>query len=387
MPAPSSGAGMPLPSATLAMIGPFTGDAVPEGLSGRNCVRLAVAQRNARPAAALRFDIAEFDDACDPAVGLRVVEAAGREPRILAAVAHYCSAVGLATVHAFHAHRLPAVFWGTIHPDITQGNDYREIHRVNGTWANQEAAAARFFTALGHRRWAFMHDDSTYGRTRAALFPRELAAAGGVIEATFEVAVEQPDIDAEMARIAAIDPDVVYVAAAPAGWFAANAATERRRTPQPIGAMAQRRMAELRLRAQFQGTGAVLEPGFADVLGAMAEGAIAVRGGAPIEALPGGPALIAEYAAAGFAEPLQPYGAFAYAAAQLIMDAIERAGPTRAAVRAALNSVQDHPTILGPVSFDEHGQNRHPPVTFHVVQDGQWVLWEGSRRARAQAAG
>jgi len=376
---------MPTRTVRLAMIGPFSGDAVSEGLSGRNCVRLAVAQRNAKGGAALRFEIAEFDDGCDPATGLGVVREAGGDGTILAAVAHYCSAVGLATVHEFHAHRLPAVLWGTIHPDITHANDYPEIHRVNGTWMNQEEAGAAFFTRLGFRRWAFIHDDSSYGRTRAALFPRYLAEAGGTVAGTFEVAVERESLEEEMARIAALDPDVVYVAAAPAGWFAANASAERRRQPQPLGAIVRGHMAAMGLRAQFQATGSVLEPEFLGALGSVAEGSIAVRGGAPIETLPGGPALIAAYHTAGFAEPLQPYGAFAYAAAELIMDAVERAGASRDAVCTFLNGVADHPTVLGPVTFDTHGQNRNPPVSFHIVEDARWVLWDQSRRARNYA--
>jgi branched-chain amino acid transport system substrate-binding protein len=368
----------------IAMIGPFSGAAVPEGLSGRNCVRLAVAQRNAANRMGPHFEVAEFDDACDPATGLAAVRRAGDDKQIVAAVAHYCSAVALATVHEFHAAALPAVMWGTIHPDITNANDYPEIHRVNGTWLNQEEAAAAFFTKLGYRRWALIHDDSSYGRTRAGHFPRCLTQLGGTIAAAFEVAAERTELELELAQIAKLAPDIVYVAAAPADWFAANPQTERRRTPAPLAAIVCRRMAELGIRAQFQTTPAALEPQFLALAGRAAEGSIAVQGGAPIDRLPGGPALAADYEAAGFAEPLQLYGAFAYAAATLAMDAVERAAaPTRAGICAVLNKIADHPTVLGPVTFDAHGQNRNPPVTFRVVEDGRWILWADSRRARA----
>ena len=281
----------------LAMIGQFSGDAVPEGLSARNCVRLAVAQRHARSGSTSQFGIAKFDNVCDPATGPGVVREAGADGTMVAAVAHYCSTVGLATMHEFHAHRLPAVFWGTIHPDITHANAYLEFHRVNGAWANQEDATATFFTRLGYRRWAFIHDGSFHGRTHSKFFPRYLAEAGGTIAATFEVAVERCSLKAEMARVTALDPDVVYAAAA-------------------------------------------------------------------------------------FDAPLQPYGAFAYAAAQFIMDAAERVGASRSLVCRFLNGVIDHPTVLGPVTFDAQGRNRNPPVTFWAVQDARCVTRAKSRRGR-----
>jgi branched-chain amino acid transport system substrate-binding protein len=40
--------------------------------------------------------------------------------------------------------------------------------------------------------------------------------------------------------------------------------------------------------------------------------------------------------------------------------------------------VKDRPSIVGPVTFDDHGQNITPLTTSYVVQDGKWVVWEES---------
>ena len=38
-------------------------------------------------------------------------------------------------------------------------------------------------------------------------------------------------------------------------------------------------------------------------------------------------------------------------------------------------------SIVGPVTFDDHGQNTVPVISKYVAQDGKWVLWEDSEYA------
>ncbi len=38
----------------------------------------------------------------------------------------------------------------------------------------------------------------------------------------------------------------------------------------------------------------------------------------------------------------------------------------------------NYDSIIGPVTFDDHGQNTVPLISKYVVQDGKWVLWEDS---------
>jgi branched-chain amino acid transport system substrate-binding protein len=66
------------------------------------------------------------------------------------------------------------------------------------------------------------------------------------------------------------------------------------------------------------------------------------------------------------------------------MDAIEKVGPNRKAVMDELGKTKDHPSIVGPVTFDAHGQNVVPIVTAYVVQDGKWVVWQDSEYAKGK---
>jgi len=139
-----------------------------------------------------------------------------------------------------------------------------------------------------------------------------------------------------------------------------------------------RALEEARVEAQFQGTGGIMSPPFIDTLGVRAEGSLAIRGGAPLERLPGGTMFRDAYAQEGFADPIEPYGPFAFAATTLVMDIIELVGPDRATIAEALAAVRGHATILGPVTFDPTGQNIAAPITKYVVQDRKWVVWEES---------
>ena len=121
----------------LAFIGPLTGGVSANGLGGRNAVDLAVRLRNADPKAKYQYELVALDDECKPNIGVQVATKAASDNSIVAGVTHYCSTVAMAAVDVYHKFGLPVVVWGAVLPDITYANDYKEVHRVNGTMINQ----------------------------------------------------------------------------------------------------------------------------------------------------------------------------------------------------------------------------------------------------------
>ena len=134
----------------------------------------------------------------------------------------------------------------------------------------------------------------------------------------------------------------------------------------------------------FQGTSGIVSDAFIEGLGPLSEGVIAFREGAPVENLPGGEGFITKYNQQGFGEPPEAYGAFAFAATQLIIDTIEKVGPDRKAVMQALNATRNYDSIVGSISFDDNGQNTVALITRYVIQDGKWVVWEQSEYAEGK---
>jgi branched-chain amino acid transport system substrate-binding protein len=290
---------------------------------------------------------------------------ASSDPAIVAGVTHYCSVTAIATIDTYHKAGMPAMVWGAVLPEITYSHRHVEITRVNGTMINQNQVAAEFAVkTLGFKTFALIHDTTDYGRAHAKWFSEFLGKAGGKILSTQGTAKDQKDYTAELTRAKGDRPEVV--------WYGGLT---------PDGVRVRVQMDKLAVRAQFQGTSGIKSDTFNETAGAAAEGTLAFVEGAPTEKLPGGRKFLDAYAKAGFKEPSEAYGPFAYVAANLIMDAIEAVGPDRASVAQKLKRIREKNTIIGPVEFDEHGQNTVPLISKYVSQDGKWVLWEDSEYA------
>ena len=345
----------------LVFIGPLTGGNSSNGLGGRNSPDLAVKLRNADGKSRYRYELVALDDECKPNIGVQVATKAATDRSIVAGITHYCSTVAMATVDVYHKFGLPVVVWGAVLPDVTYAQNYKEIHRVNGTMINQNETAAKFMVAQGYKRWAIIHDTTDYGKGHNKYFSQYLTKNGGKILGTFGVTADQQDFSAELTKIKDLKPDVLYFGGT-----------------TPIGVRIRTQMDKLGVKAVFQGTSGIVSDAYIDGLGKQAEGTVAFREGAPIEKLPGGRQFMQQYAAQRYNDPPEAYGAFAFAAANLVMDAIERVGPDRRKVRKALNATRDHQSEVGPITFDDHRQNAVPLITKLVVQDGKWIVWEDS---------
>jgi branched-chain amino acid transport system substrate-binding protein len=348
----------------VAFIGPLTGGTAANGIGGRNSAELAVKLRNADPKAKDEYELVVLDDECKPNVAVQVATKAGADRSVVASVSHYCSAAAIAAVDTYNRLGLPMVVWGAVLPDITYRNKYPEVHRINGTMINQNEVAAKLMTSLGFKRWVSVHDTTDYGKGHNEYFSKYVKANGGEIAGTFGVTADQQDFTAELTQAKTLNPEVIYFGGL-----------------TPIGIRVRSQMDKLGVNAVFQGTSGIKSDAYIQGLGPLAEGSLSFAEGAPIEKLPGGKHFQEQYDKAGYKEPPEAYGAFAFAAMQLVLDKIEEVGPDRKKITDALGKVQNYDSIVGPVTFDDHGQNSVPLITKYVAQDGQWVIWEDSEYA------
>jgi branched-chain amino acid transport system substrate-binding protein len=184
---------------------------------------------------------------------------------------------------------------------------------------------------------------------------------------TFGVTADQQDFTAELTKVKELKPEVVYFGGL-----------------TPIGIRIRTQMDRLGIKAVFEGTSGIKSDAYIEGLGKLSEGSLSFIEGAPWEKLPGGLGFIAKYNQQKYSDAPEAYGPFAYTAATLIIDAIEKAGPNRKKVMAVLNNTQNVETIIGKVSFDDHRQNIVPLISKYVAQDGKWVVWEDSLYAKGQ---
>jgi branched-chain amino acid transport system substrate-binding protein len=349
----------------VGFIGPLTGGVSANGIGGRNSADLAVRLRNADASAKYEYEMVVLDDECKPDVAVQVATKMAADKDIIAAATHYCSVTAIATVDTYHKFGFPVIVWGAVLPDITYRNKYDEIHRVNGTMINQNDANAELISSLGYKTVAVIHDTTDYGKGHNQYFSSALARIGKAkIVGTFGVTADQQDFTAELTQIKALNPQVIYFGGL-----------------TPIGVRIRLQMDKLGIKAVFDGTSGIVSDAFIQGLGPLAEGTLAFREGAPIEKLPGGKFFMEKYNAQKYPDPPEAYGAFAYAAMNMILDTIEQVGPDRKKVIAALGDVKDRDSIVGKITFDDHGQNTVPLITKYVVQDGKFVEWDDSEYA------
>jgi branched-chain amino acid transport system substrate-binding protein len=349
----------------VGFIGPLTGGVSVNGLGGRNSADLAVRLRNADPKAKYEYELVVLDDECKPNVAVQVATKMAADNEIIAGATHYCSTAAIAAVDVYHKFGFPVIVWGAVLPDITYRNKYEEVHRVNGTMINQNDVNADLISKLDYKTVAIIHDTTDYGKGHNEYFSKALERIGKVkIVGTFGVTADQQDFTAELTKIKALNPDVIYFGGL-----------------TPIGVRIRSQMDKLGIKALFDCTSGVVSDAFIQGLGPLAEGILAFREGAPTEKLPGGKFFMEKYNTQKYDNPPEAYGAFAYAAMNMILDSIEKVGPDRKKVIADLADVKDRDSIVGKITFDDHGQNTVPLITKYVVQDGKFVEWDDSEYA------
>jgi branched-chain amino acid transport system substrate-binding protein len=349
----------------VGFIGSLTGGNSANGLGGRNSADLAVRLRNADPKTKYEYEMVALDDECRPNVGVQQATKLAADKDIIAAATHYCSAVAIATVDVYNKFELPVIVWGAVLPDITYRNKYPQVHRVNGTMINQNQRNAELLSKLGYKTFAVIHDTTDYGKGHNKYFSEALAKHGGKIVGTFGVTSEQQDFAAELTQIKSLNPEAIYFGGL-----------------TPIGVRIRAQMDKLGLNTVvLDGTSGIKSDSYIEGLGKLAEGSLAFLEGAPAERLPGGKFFLEKYNAQNYPNPHEAYGPFAFAAMDLIIDTIEKQGPDRKKVQDALNQVRDRDSIVGKITFDDHGQNTVAIITAYVVQDGKWVVWEDSEYA------
>ncbi len=349
----------------VGFIGPLTGGVSVNGIGGRNSAELAVKLRNADAKSKYEYEMVVLDDECKPNVAVQVATKMAADREIIAGATHYCSVAAIAAVDTHHKFGFPVIVWGAVLPDITYRNKYPEIHRVNGTMINQNDANAELISKLGYKTVAVIHDTTDYGKGHNQYFSAALAKIGKAkILGTFGVTAEQQDFTAELTQIKSLNPEVIYFGGL-----------------TPIGVRIRSQMDKLGIKAVFDGTSGIVSDAFIQGLGPLAEGALAFREGAPVEKLPGGKFFMEKYTAQKYDNPPEAYGPFAYAAMSMILDTIEKVGPDRKKVIADLANVKDRDSIVGKITFDDHGQNTVPVITKYVIQDGKFVEWDDSEYA------
>jgi branched-chain amino acid transport system substrate-binding protein len=210
---------------------------------------------------------------------------------------------------------------------------------------------------LGYQRVATIYDKiDPYSIDSHEKFMDTLTENGVKILTTETFQSDDTDFSDQLARIKALNPDAIFIAALP---------------PELTGILIQGRQLGISTEVPF------ITSLISDVenAGPAAEGAISFAGWISTASTPGNQAFVHNYRATYDSEP-NPWTAQSYAAVHILAKAIGNAQSTHpVAIRDALANIRDFDTVLGKFSFDADGDAVYDPIIL-IVENGQFEVFE-----------
>ncbi len=303
-------------TAKIGVIAPLSGDLSSLGLGIQNSVDLAIKQANESNAIpGWKLEIAAEDDEAKPDVGKNAATKLAGDDDVVAVVGTLNSSVAQSVQPVLSSANITQVSPANTNPTLTQGANpaaksrpYKTYFRTCTTDAIQGPFAARYlYTTAGLKKVATVHDKKAYGQ--------------GLVEA-FSCRVQDPRRSDRRGRDHQPGRQGLRVG---------HHAGQERRSPEALyyggefpqsGPLSQQAKAA-GLTVPLMGGDGMYSANFIKLAGKTSEGDLATSVGAPTDTLPSAKAFVDAYAAAGYKEPFDAYGAYSFDAANAIINALK----------------------------------------------------------------
>ena len=243
----------------------------------------------------------------------------------------------------------------------------RNYARVIVADDKQGAAGAKLMEEEGMESVYILDDKETYGKGLADQFQRAAEDSGIEIVGREGIDGSAPNYRSLMNKIAQAQPDAIYF-----GGIIENNAAQLIKDKVGAG-MSNDEVA-------FIGPDGIFVDELLTQAGDAAEGIWITFGGLPESELSQkGEEFVDKYEST-YDDAVQPYTVYAYEAANVMLDAIERASkkaggevPDREAVNKEVFATEDYHGALGTWSFDEDGDTTLTELSIQRVENGEFV--------------
>jgi branched-chain amino acid transport system substrate-binding protein len=356
--------------AKIGVIAPLSGDLSALGLGIQNSVELAVKQANEKgtiPGWTLEVDAQ--DDQALPDTGKNAATKLAGDDEVVGVVGTLNSSVAQSVQPVLSGANIAQISPANTNPTLTKGADpaspqrsYPGYFRTCTTDDVQGPFAAKYLLEQGIKSVATIHDKKAYGQGLVAAFAEAFEAGGGTIAQAETINPDDKDFSAVISKVKGANPEAIYYG----GEY-----------PQ-AGPLAQQAKAA-GLDVPLMGGDGIFDPAYIELAGKTSDGDLATSVGAPTETLDSAKQFVSDYSAGGFEQPYGAYGAYAYDAANAIINGLkeslasaEDAKSAREATITAIGGVS-FDGATGPVSFDEYGDTKTKVLTVYKVTDGKWA--------------
>ena len=338
----------------IGFVGPITGDQAGIGLDELHAVQLAVEKANAagNVIAGYRLEVVALDDQHTPAQAVAMAKRLVSDRDVVAVVGHVNSSCTVAAAPFYKSARMVQISPSSTNPDISK-KGFDTFFRTCATDDIQGPQAAEFAVKQLKARKVFVIDDkTTYGKEIADRFEKEAAVLGAAVLGHEGIIQGEKDFSPLLTKIKALAPDLVYFG----GMY-------------PEGALLVKQAKALGLPARWLGPDGLYVPAFIEIAGKDGEGVYCTFVGTDINKLPSARDFVKTFTAR-FGQT-GPYCAYAYDAANIVIEAIRRAGrKDRRAVLAEVAKTKDFPGIVGTVNFDAYGDTSLRLIGVFQVKNG-----------------
>lgn len=356
-------------TAKIGVIAPLSGDLSALGLGIRNGVDLAIRQANEQnKVPGWKLELAAEDDQATANVGAQAASKLSSEENVVGVVGTLNSSVAEQVAPVLCSAHIAMVSPANTGVALTgrdnlasQKRKYNCYARVATTDDVQGPFAAQYLLGENLKKVAIVHDKKTYGQGLQAAFATEFKKGGGTITATETINPGEKRFSGVVTKILSGNPDAVYYG----GEF-------------PEAAPLSKQLHDAGFKGPLMGGDGIYSGKFIENGGVA--GDLATSVGAPTESLESAKAFVSAYEAAKFGEPYEAYGAYAYDAANVIIEALKTAlkdktevtEETRQAVVDAIGTVKIS-GVTGEVAFDQFGDTTTKVLTVYTVEGKKWV--------------
>ncbi|WP_157901799.1 MULTISPECIES: bifunctional serine/threonine-protein kinase/ABC transporter substrate-binding protein [Streptomyces] len=375
--AAGSGPAAPPVTVVIGVDAPLTGGLSSFGLGVRNSADLAVRNANrTRHVPGVTFRIKALDDEATPAKGRSNATEFIADERVLGVVGPVNSAVAHAMavplsranlVNVSPANTDPVLTLGPHWAEGTESRPHRTYFRNLATDVDQGPFAARYLHEAGKQKVFVIDDNSAYGAGLTSGFRAEFTKLGGTVVGTEGVDPAESAFSGLAAKVRASGAEAVYFG----GYHT---------TAGPLS----RLLKQAGVGIPLMGGDGVFDQQFI-ATNPKAEGDLATNIGMPAEALAGGQDFLAQYRRAGYPEPADWYGPYAYDATWAVIEAVKSVAAAhggtlprdaRDARAKTANAVADvaFDGVTGRVAFDEYGDTTDRRLSVYAVKGGSWTL-------------
>ena len=318
------------------------------------------------------IEIVGEDELCTPEGGQTAAQKLAADTKITAIVGTNCSSAARAAIPVLCGANIPMVSPSNTGIDLTLPDRPAEYHcylRTAHSDAVQGAAAADFaYNFLGVRKAATVHDGSLYAEQLQGQFAETFQEMGGEITTQEAIQPTDTEMGSMLTRIAATGPEFIYYPI-----FIAAGGHITRQAGEVAGLE----------DVYLMGADGMFSPDFWEAAG---DAAIGMYHSSPDLSKFGDayPAFVEKHVEMYGENPIAPFHAHAYDAANLIFAAIEKVAQGeeggdlligRKALRDALYATENFAGLTGNLTCSEYGDCADPNIAVYETFNPDPAAW------------